>query len=50
MESYAVVIAGSGPAGYATAIALAQQSPALARRTLILENSDTLAPSSAAAA
>jgi flavin-dependent dehydrogenase len=37
MESYAVVIAGSGPAGYATAIALAQQSPALARRTLILE-------------
>jgi flavin-dependent dehydrogenase len=37
MEPYAVIIAGSGPAGCATAIVLAQQSPALARRTLLLE-------------
>ncbi len=37
MEPYPVIIAGSGPAGCATAIALAQQSPALARRTLLLE-------------
>lgn len=44
MESYAVVIAGSGSAGCATAIALAQQNPALARRTLILEKQRHLRP------
>ncbi|MFG0332280.1 MAG: FAD-dependent oxidoreductase, partial [Maioricimonas sp. JB049] len=34
---YDVIIIGSGPSGSSTALHLAQRSPELARRTLILE-------------
>ncbi|MDQ4076574.1 MAG: NAD(P)/FAD-dependent oxidoreductase [Chloroflexota bacterium] len=37
MNHWKILIVGSGPAGSATALALAQQSPTLVRETLILE-------------
>ncbi len=37
MTPWKIIIVGSGPAGSATALALAQQAPALARATLMLD-------------